>query len=62
MVMTLGTFTAVAQVQSLVGELRSCKPHGAAKKKKAAADGGGINRKKSQRGRVEDVRKQLSCL
>ena len=42
MVMTLGTFTAVAQVQSLVGELRSCKPHGAAKKKKAAADGGGL--------------------
>ena len=28
----LGAFTAVAQVQSLVGELRSCKPHGVAKK------------------------------
>ena len=27
-------FTAVARVQSLVGELRSCKPHGAAKKKR----------------------------
>ena len=30
----LSTFTAGAQVQSLVGELRSCKPHGVAKKKK----------------------------
>ena len=30
----LGTFTAVAQVQSLVGEIRSCKPSGAAKIKK----------------------------
>ena len=30
----LGAFTAVAQVQSLVGELRSHKPCGAAKKKK----------------------------
>ena len=30
----LGAFTAVAQVQSLVGELRSCKPCGATKKKK----------------------------
>ena len=29
----LGNFTAVAQVQSLVRELRSCKPHGTAKKK-----------------------------
>ena len=29
----LGALTAVAQVQSLVGELRSCKPHGVAKKK-----------------------------
>ena len=29
--LALGTFTAVAQVQSLVGELRSCKPHGTAK-------------------------------
>ena len=28
----LGAFTAVAGVQSLVGELRSCKPHGVAKK------------------------------
>ena len=28
----LGALTAVAQVQSLVGELRSCKPHGVAKK------------------------------
>ena len=30
----LSAFTSVAQVQSLVGELRSCKSHGAAKKKK----------------------------
>ena len=30
----LSTFTAMARVQSLVGELRSCKLHGAAKKKK----------------------------
>ena len=30
----LGNFTAVAQVQSLVRELRSCKPHGTAKKKR----------------------------
>ena len=30
----LGAFTAVAQVQSLVGELRSPKPRGMAKKKK----------------------------
>ena len=29
----LGAFTAVAQVQSLVRELRSCKPPNAAKKK-----------------------------
>ena len=27
----LGTFTAVAQIQSLVEELRSCKLHGGAK-------------------------------
>ena len=30
------TFTAMVQVQSLVGELRSCKPCGMAKKKKFA--------------------------
>ena len=30
----LGAFTAVAQVQSLVGELRSCKLHGMARPKK----------------------------
>ena len=30
----LGTFTAAAWVQSLVGELKSCKLHGVAKKKK----------------------------
>ena len=30
----LGAFTALAWVQSLVGELRSQKPRGAAKKKK----------------------------
>ena len=30
----LGAFTAGAQVQSLVGELKSQKPSGAAKKKK----------------------------
>ena len=30
----LCTFTAVAQVQSLVAELRSCKPRGIVKKKK----------------------------
>ena len=30
----LSAFTAVAQVQSLVGELRSHKPHSTAKKKK----------------------------
>ena len=30
----LGTFTAHAQVQSLVGELRSHKPHSTAKRKK----------------------------
>ena len=30
----LGAFTARSQVQSLVGELRSCKPRGAAIKKK----------------------------
>ena len=29
----LGTFTSGAHVQSLVGELRSCKPHKAARKK-----------------------------
>ena len=28
----LGAFTAVTQVESLVWELRSCKPHGTAKK------------------------------
>ena len=31
------TFTAMVQVQSLVGELRSCKPCGMAKKKKKFA-------------------------
>ena len=31
----LGAFTAVAQVQSSVGELRSRKLHGMAKKKKS---------------------------
>ena len=30
----LGAFTARAGVQSLVGELRPCKPHGEARKKK----------------------------
>ena len=30
----LGAFTAGAQVQSLLGELRSCKPRSAAKKKR----------------------------
>jgi len=30
----LSAFTAKAGVQSLVGELRPCKPHGEAKKKK----------------------------
>ena len=30
----LGAFTAVAQIQSLVRELRSHKPRGSAKKKK----------------------------
>ena len=30
----LSAFTAVAQVQSLEGELRSCKPRGTAKFKK----------------------------
>ena len=30
----LGIFTAGARVRSLVGKLRSCKPHGMAKKKK----------------------------
>ena len=30
----LGAFTAMAQVQSLVRELRSCKLHSVAKKKK----------------------------
>ena len=30
----LSSFTAVAQVQSQIGELRSCKQHGAAKKQK----------------------------
>ena len=30
----LGVFTAVAGAQSLVGELKSCKPRGVAKKKK----------------------------
>ena len=30
----LGAFTSVAWVQSLVGEVRSCKPRGTAKKKK----------------------------
>ena len=34
----LGTSTAVAQVQSLVRERRSCKPHGAAKKQKKRCD------------------------
>ena len=29
----LGTFTAVAQVKSLAGELRSCNPHAMDKKK-----------------------------
>ena len=29
----LGAVTAVARVQSLVGELKSCKPHGAAQPK-----------------------------
>ena len=32
--MGLGAFTAFASVASLVGELRSSKPHSAAKKKK----------------------------
>ena len=32
----LGSFTAVARVPSLVGELRSHKMHGTAKKKKAS--------------------------
>ena len=30
----LGAFPAVARVQSLVGGLRSCKPHGVAGKRK----------------------------
>lgn len=38
------TFTAMVQVQSLVGELRSCKPCGMAQKKKFA--------RKSERNRV----------
>ena len=29
----LGSFTAMAQIQSLIGELRSYKPHGKKKKK-----------------------------
>ena len=32
------TFTAMVQVQSLVGELRSCKPCGMAKKKKVCKE------------------------
>ena len=32
------TFTAMVQVQSLVGELRSYKPHGAAKKQKLSSN------------------------
>ena len=32
----LGAFTARARVQSLVGELRSCKPRGTAKKRKSS--------------------------
>lgn len=34
MVQGLSTFTAVAQVKSLAGELRSCNPHAMAKKKR----------------------------
>ena len=34
----LSAFTSMAQVQSLVGELRFCKSHGAAKKKKKMID------------------------
>ena len=35
----LSALTAGAQVQSLLGELRSCKPHSAGKKKNYSHDG-----------------------
>ena len=44
----LGAFTATAQVQSLVGELRSCKPCGKAKKKKKEEEEEEEERKKKQ--------------
>ena len=33
------TFTAMAQVQSLVGKMKSCKPHSMKRKKERKTDG-----------------------
>jgi len=54
----VGIFTIMACVQSLVGELRSCKPHGVAKKKKLSKWIKGLSVKSKNVKRLEDNKKE----